>query len=764
MKRATPSRPFAPSVAAAQPRHSSPFAPSVAAAQPRHPFPFAPSVAAAQPRHPSPFAPSVAAAQPRRSRGAVLLLLTASLAFGAAPARAAEATRRFAVVAGADEGGPGRTPLRYATSDARDVSQVLRELGGVAPADVTLLEDPTPASLRAALARVSAEASAVRARGGRSELFLYYSGHSDEAGLLLGKERISYADLRAELDRTPAEVRVAILDSCASGAFTRQKGGVHRPPFLLDASNTLRGHAFLTSSAADEASQESDRLRASFFTHALLTGMRGAADANGDSRVTLNEAYQFAFQETLAQTESTQAGPQHATYDIGLVGSGDVVLTDLHLAGATLVVPEALEGRVFVRDASGALVAELRKVRGASVELALPPGGYQVRVARGERVEAGTFAVPGQGRVVVLPAALSPVALEATTMRGEAGIASDEPAPRRKVLLDVGLFPPVTVNDAAGRPVVNTFSLGLPVSRSEQLDGVAVGALAHLGERVTGVQVGGLATTANDSLAGVQVAGLYTGSGPMQGVQVAGLAAWAGGDATFAQVAGLAALARGRMQGVQVSGIANWAGALEGVQVGTVNVTGPASGIQVGVVNVGTKVNGVQVGVVNVADDVDVPIGLVNVVKEGRQELEVFATEISVANVVVRLGSQRFQTLLTGGIAAQKQDGETRWTGGAGFGVMLLRNAKLTLDLDALAQSVYYGPYVEGGSNVLVATLRPTVAWRLAPRLSLLGAVSANVLVSGNGPHTDIGRAGWNVGTGKNDVRIFPGFVVGVRL
>ncbi len=350
--------------------------------------------------------------------------------FLARPALATDGSlRRFAVVAGASLGGPGRTPLRYATADARDVSRVLRRLGGVALGDLVLLEEPDANRIRSALAGVAAEVERAHAAGRRVELFLYYSGHSDEEGLLLGGSRLSYVDLRQALDAAPADVRVAILDSCASGAFTRAKGGVHRPPFLVDESNRVQGHAFLTSSAANEAAQESDRLRGSFFTHALLTGLRGAADASGDGVVTLNEAYQFAFRETLAGTEATQGGPQHATYDIGLVGSGDVVMTDLRNADALLILPANLDGRVFVHGPRGQLVAELRKVRGARVDLALEEGRYEVRITREQRILGGTFELVASGRVVVEEAQLSELAREPTTARGDLGGPPAIPAP-----------------------------------------------------------------------------------------------------------------------------------------------------------------------------------------------------------------------------------------------------------------------------------------------------------------------------------------------
>ncbi len=380
------------------------------------------------------------------------------------PASAADTPlRRFAVVAGASLGGPGRTPLRYATTDARDVSRVFWQLGGVARGDLVLLEEPDADRLRAALSNVAAEVERTRAAGRRAEIFLYYSGHSDEEGLLLGSSRLSYAELRSALDRVPANVRVAILDSCASGAFTRAKGGVHGPPFLLDDSNKVQGHAFLTSSAATEAAQESDRLRASFFTHALLTGLRGAADASGDGVVTLNEAYQFAFRETLAGTESTVGGPQHATYDIGLVGTGDVVMTDLHSGDALLVMPESLEGRVFIRNGAGQLVAELRKAKGARVELALESGRYEVKVSR-ERVLAGTVELGPSARVVLDESQLTPSRREATVSRGDGEPIQDPIAEAPAPITEPRVGSPTSVPSAPqkARGVTSFFAGGGP--------------------------------------------------------------------------------------------------------------------------------------------------------------------------------------------------------------------------------------------------------------------------------------------------------------
>ena len=260
--------------------------------------------------------------------------------------------------------------------------------------------------------------------GGRTEVLLYYSGHADEHGLLLGDDRYSYRTLRDRLDEIPADVRIAVLDACASGAFTRIKSGKPRPAFLVDESSAMRGHAFLTSSAATEAAQESDRIRASYFTHYLVSGFRGAADLSGDGRVTLNEAYQFAFTETLGRTVDTKGGAQHPSYDISLSGTGDVVMTDLRQTTATLVLVEELDGRFFIRNERSELVVELYKPRGRRVELGVEPGVYEVRLEIQKRSLLAKTDLTAGGTVALDEKQFGTVAVESARKRG------DEAAPR----------------------------------------------------------------------------------------------------------------------------------------------------------------------------------------------------------------------------------------------------------------------------------------------------------------------------------------------
>ncbi len=339
------------------------------------------------------------------------------------PASGAGVVQRYLLVAGANHGGVDRPQLQYAVSDAERFARVLVELGGVPLANEIVLKEPKLRDLVQALDQISARIAAgnraaAGSGGGRSELLVYYSGHADEKGLLLGEDRYSYQSFRERLDQIPADVRIAVLDACASGAFIRIKGGKKQPAFLVDESSSMRGHAFLTSSAATEAAQESDRIGASYFTHYLVSGLRGAADLSGDGKVTLNEAYQFAFNETLGRTEQTRGGAQHPSYDITMSGSGDVVMTDVRQTSATLALGEEMSGRFFIRNAAQQLVVELYKPAGRKVELGLEPGSYEVRLERDSRSFVGRTQVGDGGRVVIDAALFHVTAPEPARRRG----------------------------------------------------------------------------------------------------------------------------------------------------------------------------------------------------------------------------------------------------------------------------------------------------------------------------------------------------------
>ena len=76
------------------------------------------------------------------------------------------------------------------------------------------------ANLLDALAHVGRAAAQAARRGERTVLFFYYSGHAKDSALRLGETRLDIESVKRLIATMPVDVRVAILDSCKSGAFT----------------------------------------------------------------------------------------------------------------------------------------------------------------------------------------------------------------------------------------------------------------------------------------------------------------------------------------------------------------------------------------------------------------------------------------------------------------------------------------------------------------------------------------------------------------
>lgn len=297
----------------------------------------------------------------------------------AGPCHAAAGPRRVAVLVGNNQGGRAHPALRYAEDDVARVARVLSELGGFADADVHVLTGRPLVAVRAVLADVRRLIATTRAQGNRTVVLFYFSGHSDGDALELGNDLWAFSDLRTALKDLAPDIRIVIVDSCQSGALLAVKGGTPGPAFDIRFTDDLAtsGEAVLTSSAAHERALESREIHASFFSHHFVSGLRGAADSSGDGRVTLGEAYRYAFVNTLLATSNTLSGPQHPAYDFRLSGQGELVLTEVVAHGAILSLPRGFDRILIADERRRFLLAEL--TTSSSNRIALPAGRYAVQ-------------------------------------------------------------------------------------------------------------------------------------------------------------------------------------------------------------------------------------------------------------------------------------------------------------------------------------------------------------------------------------------------
>ncbi|HET9988985.1 MAG TPA: caspase family protein, partial [Kofleriaceae bacterium] len=215
--------------------------------------------------------------------------------------RARAEVERFAVIVGDNAGAADEQRLRFAESDAQHVAELLGEVGGVPEENQVVLRGKSADQMRRALIATNERIRTGQHAGRDAVLIVYYSGHGDADALHLGDSQLSLRELEALVRGSAAQVRILVIDACRSGAVTRVKGGRPAPPIVLSNTEELDGEGVivLTASAAGEDAQESDDVGGSFFTHYLLSALRGAADDNGDQLVTVAEAFRYTRDRTI---------------------------------------------------------------------------------------------------------------------------------------------------------------------------------------------------------------------------------------------------------------------------------------------------------------------------------------------------------------------------------------------------------------------------------------------------------------------------------
>jgi uncharacterized caspase-like protein len=343
--------------------------------------------------------------------GGLLVFSTLSFA-GASDARAAG---RKILVIGSDIGLRDEDPLRHAVEDARRMAAVLTELAGSEAPDVRLLANPTVEVVLSALGSLAAPPRAGDA------VIVYFSGHGGEEALHIGGESLPLERLRQALARVDVPLKIIIIDACRT-TDRRTKGLKVDTGFsvsLPGAVGQYRGQVMLLASGPGEAAQESARLGGGVFTHFLVSGLRGAADRDGDRRVTLGEAYDFAHARTLARSVAQTGTAQRPEMQLALEGSGPLVLTWLDPARSRLLLPAIPDAHFYVYEkGSNVLTAEAWGRADGETTVALPSGRFVVHRQLGPSHGVAEVSLPFGGEARLAGSKFVDVSAEEAVARG----------------------------------------------------------------------------------------------------------------------------------------------------------------------------------------------------------------------------------------------------------------------------------------------------------------------------------------------------------
>ena len=211
--------------------------------------------------------------------------------------------------------------LRYTDDDAYRMLAFLRSPeGGALPEEnirVLVDEDATRNNILNAMTEV------FTAAGPQDLILLYFSGHGLPGSFLPSdfdgfENRVYHDEVKQILDSSPAKYKICIADACHSGSLLTPKGG-NSSSTALKYYETLAqsspGSALILSSKASETSLEAENLRQGVFTHFLIRGMKGEADYNGDTIVSVQELFEFTYHSVRNFTGSRQSPVIKGNFD-----------------------------------------------------------------------------------------------------------------------------------------------------------------------------------------------------------------------------------------------------------------------------------------------------------------------------------------------------------------------------------------------------------------------------------------------------------------
>lgn len=236
----------------------------------------------------------------------------------ALPARAAAQSPqvvRFALVLGNNRA-PSVQSLQYADDDALGMHRLFLDANvdsrllvslDAATRELHPNASPTGPATLALLEREMAAARvrthALRARGVMTEFYFFFSGHGDVQGgegrLMLEDHALTRGELYELLEASGASYNHVFLDACSSFLVAAKRADAQRrepidPGFARrQTPDELGNVGFVLSSSSDRDSHEWERYEAGIVSHELRSGLRGAADADLDGRITYAELAAF---------------------------------------------------------------------------------------------------------------------------------------------------------------------------------------------------------------------------------------------------------------------------------------------------------------------------------------------------------------------------------------------------------------------------------------------------------------------------------------
>jgi hypothetical protein len=353
-------------------------------------------------------------------RKAALLALLALLPLLAllepAAARADDATASyasFALIVGVNKSiDTDVAVLRYADDDAARYLDLFRSLGARSyvltrpDANTQRLHPqvaaeallPVRADFERATAALAADVDQARQRGVKTVLYFVYAGHGNvkegRGYLALEDGRIDATDLEAQvLSKIHSDQTHLIVDACYSYFLTLERGpggarhDIHGFTQFGGLAKKDNVGLLLSTSSARE-SHEWSGVESGVFSHEVRSGLYGAADVDGNGRVSYREMAAF-----IDRANSSIANQRYRPDVYAHPPKSSDTLVDLRdRARPRIEVPASLGGRYFLEDSRGIRVADFHNDEHQATYLLKPSNAGRLYLHRLD--DEAEFAIP----------------------------------------------------------------------------------------------------------------------------------------------------------------------------------------------------------------------------------------------------------------------------------------------------------------------------------------------------------------------------------
>lgn len=199
--------------------------------------------------------------------------------------------------------------LKLSSNDAKDVASLY--LKNSDTKCIRLLDkEATVAAITTAMNRLYSQAKF------EDKMVFFFSGHGCPDGFIAYDGVLDYNKISEAMSGSRCPCKMIFADACFSGMFRNESTDKKKAVTLYSRKSEVM---LFLSSRSGEISFERPEMKNGFFTSALLSGLKGGADADRDRKIIAKELYDFVRKRVIKMTSGSQHPVMWGNFPDGMI-------------------------------------------------------------------------------------------------------------------------------------------------------------------------------------------------------------------------------------------------------------------------------------------------------------------------------------------------------------------------------------------------------------------------------------------------------------